>query len=998
MSTADRPVSEPAAETWSRQEPIIRRFEDAWRRGERPVIEEYLPTDGPARRVLLVELVHAELECCLKAGETARAEEYLQRFPELADDAVAAVELILAEHELRCRREGPLAFADYARRFPAHQEALRQRRREPAGGTTALAADLVPPETVSLVRKAAPPPTAIPQVDGDRSAPATGLPAVQGYELLGKLGQGGMGVVYKARQLRADRLVAVKMIRGGDDTEPEYLARFRTEAEAAARLQHPSIVQIYEVGEHDGLPFFSLELVEGGSLRERLDEGPLPVCEAAALVQTLAGAMAAAHQRGVLHRDLKPGNVLLAADGTPKVTDFGLAKKLDDPSGQTQSGAVVGTPSYMAPEQAAGKSKDIGPAADVYALGAVLYECLTGRPPFRGPTTWETLAQVLSEEPVPVRQLQPTVPRDLETICLKCLQKEPGKRYASAGALAADLDRFLAGAPVLARPVGGLERALRWARRHPTAAALVLTSGVLLLLLVAGAVALWFDAQVRDLNAQLNGALQETEQQRDEARGQRAEAERQKGAAEAARAGEEEQRKQAEAARAGETEQRARAQGLLYLMRIERAHSAWRENDVRRADDILETCGAEQRGHWEWRYLWRLCHSDLLTLKGHTANVNSVAFSPDGSRLASASADGSVKVWDQTGHEVLTLAANPWQVYEVVWSPDGKRLASASVDGTVRAWDAQTGKQALTLTGHTNWVWGVAWSPDGTRLASAADDRTVRVWDATTGQEALRLKGHTSAVSGVAWSPDGTRLASAAEQFDAQRKEFNGELKLWDARTGQQALTLKGAGLHVTFSPDGSRLASASGDRTIRVWDAATGVELLSLKGAGNCLAFSPDGTHLASTGGDLTVKVWDAKSGQLGLSLRAPAAVMDLAWSPDGRHLASGGGNLDMPGDVKLWDARTGQEVLSLEGHTNWVRGIAWSSDGTRLVSGSEDRTVRVWDVNSGQEALTLKGHTALVYGVAWSPDGRRLASASGDLTVRIWDAGPTGGPPGAP
>jgi eukaryotic-like serine/threonine-protein kinase len=303
------------------------------------------------------------------------------------------------------------------------------------------------------------------------------LPAIPGYEILGELGRGGMGVVYKAKDVRLGRLVALKMILGGSHAGPSETERFRTEAQAVARLHHPNVVQIYEVGEQGGLPFFSLEYVEGGSLEARLRGKPLTPADAARLVEALAGAMQAAHEAGIVHRDLKPGNVLLqrsavsgqqsaeplsadrcplTADCSPKVTDFGLAKKLDEVS-KTQTGSVMGTPSYIAPEQAEGR-KDVGPLADVYALGAILYECLTGRPPFLAATTMDTLMQVISDDPAPPRQLNPAVPRDLEAVCLKCLQKDPRRRYASAADLAGDLCRFLAGELVQAQQSGLIDR------------------------------------------------------------------------------------------------------------------------------------------------------------------------------------------------------------------------------------------------------------------------------------------------------------------------------------------------------------------------------------------------------------------------------------------------------------------------------------------------------------------------------------------------------------
>jgi serine/threonine protein kinase len=344
------------------------------------------------------------------------------------------------------------------------------------------------------------------------------LPTVAGYELLGEIGRGGMGVVYKARQVALHRLVALKMIRASGHAAGPELARFRAEAEAVGRLQHPNIVQIFEVGQQNGLPYFSLEFCGGGSLAARVNGTPLPPGEAAALVETLARAMHVAHERGIVHRDLKPANILLAhtdpespdqtdARGeispagvleryTPKITDFGLAKKIrgerggDGPGGLTESGFVVGTPSYMAPEQARGQVRAIGPAADVYALGAILYECLTGRPPFRGPTPLETLQLVVHEEPVPVRQLQPRCPRDLETICHTCLHKEPARRYGSAAALTEDLRRYRAGEPIQARPVGVLERGWRWCGRNPLVASSL--AAVLLTLVLCTAVAWWF--------------------------------------------------------------------------------------------------------------------------------------------------------------------------------------------------------------------------------------------------------------------------------------------------------------------------------------------------------------------------------------------------------------------------------------------------------------------------------------------------------------------------
>jgi serine/threonine-protein kinase len=318
------------------------------------------------------------------------------------------------------------------------------------------------------------------------------VPSVEGYEVFGELGRGGMGVVYRARQIRLNRPCVLKMILAGVHADAESVARFLAEAEAVARLQHPHIVQIHHIGEADGLPYFELEYVEGGSLDRRLDGTPWPARRAAELVEALARGVAEAHRRGIIHRDLKPGNVLLAADGTPKITDFGLAKALDSDSGLTRTDSIMGSPGYMAPEQAAGRAKQVGPLVDVYSLGAILYELLTGGAPFRGTTALEIIEQVRHAEPVPPSRLVPGLPRDIETIALKCLQKEPGKRYDSAAAMADDLRWFLRGESILARPVGPIERGWRWCRRNPVVAGLTAAlTAILVLATAASLVGYW---------------------------------------------------------------------------------------------------------------------------------------------------------------------------------------------------------------------------------------------------------------------------------------------------------------------------------------------------------------------------------------------------------------------------------------------------------------------------------------------------------------------------
>jgi WD40 repeat protein len=862
---------------------------------------------------------------------------------------------------------------------PGQSDSFRTRSEAPSDRVPPLPADAAPD-------------LHLPSTDADSGRPAAGpppLPAVPGYEVLGELGRGGMGVVYQARHLGLGRPVALKMVLAGAYAGPDELQRFRAEAEVAARLQHPNLVTVHEVGSYQGQPYFTLEYMGGGSLARCLAGQPLPPREAAALVAELAAGIAYAHGQGVIHRDLKPANILLrrrpgepqpqaeageagfrVAEYEVKIADFGLAKRVDPGTALTASGAVLGTPSYMAPEQAAGKTREIGPAADVFALGAILYECLTGRPPFRAATALDTLLQVLTAEPVPVRQLQPGVPRDLETVCLKCLEKQPHRRYGSAAELTGDLRRFLAGQPVRARPVRLPGRLLKWVNRQPVVAGL---AGAVVAAVLAGrGVSAW-------------GWLTAEQARRDEAT-QRGKAERAEGRA-LKLANDE------AVARAGEARQREAAVARLYASNIPLAERELRLGRQPHALELLNECPAALR-HWEWRYLKRQLDAGQQTLVGPPSLITGVAFSPDGKHLAVVnSTSGDVRIWDvAAGTEVRRLPGNGGQVGGAAWMPDSKQIVLVSQDGTVRFWDAGTG--ALSRTLNTPAGAGLlALSRDGKRLALADTRRLVTVWEVATGKEALALPAQPAKVTAVAFSPDGARLAVGRQMEQSTLGQPTAAV--WEVTTGKQTVAFAAqhtSALGLAFSHDGGRLAVGSQDNCVRVFDLRNGLltpggVLTGPRQAVSAVAFSPDGRRLAAGSRDHLVRVWELEAAQEPLTLGGHDEVVGaVAFSPDGRHLASGG----WEGVAKVWDLAAGQgpSYLVASPTNTPCTGVAFSRDGTQVLSAGLDRTARLWDLTTRRVKVSFPGLGSAPRAVALSPDGRFAAAADAGGAVKLWDS----------
>jgi WD40 repeat protein len=823
--------------------------------------------------------------------------------------------------------------------------------------------------------------------------------------VLEELGRGGMGVVFRARQLSVGRIVALKMIIAGELAGSRERDRFRAEAEAVARLQHPNIVQLYEYGEVAGRPYFSLEFVGGGSLSEQLDGRPRPADRSATLVETLARAMHYAHQQGVIHRDLKPANVLLQpihddptrkedsprqrqpsespslyflgplSSATPKIADFGLAKRLDSHTGHTQTGDVLGTPSYMAPELAGGRSKEVGATTDVYALGAILYQLLTGRPPFRGATPLETMVQVTRDDPVPPRYLRPDLPRDLETITLKCLHKDSAKRYATAAALADDLRRWHAGEPIAARPAGSFERLVKWVRRRPAVAALYAVTILMGLSFVTFAV--W-------TNTALRRAYREAAGERDRAKARLVRLTVQSGSS-----------------LSNQGEWILALPWFAEALRLEQGDPSREHVHRTRLAAALKQC------------------PELPAAWFHAGRVTDAAFSPDGRIAATAGDRGDVQVWDvarpDTPIQTLTVSgevsriqfnpAGDWllvraggrvmmcplgselpnvvlphaqAVTDATWIDHGRSVMTASADGTARVWDAATATVTWSVT-HSG-VTSVAAGPNGNRLATGAADGSVRVWNRATRKVVTDVTA-SGPVRLVAFGPAGGRLLAVGGLA----------VDLWDVPSADRHVTLNHAEevTDAAFSPDGNRVATSSLDDTARVWNAATGRPVtVPLKHGSDvfCVAFDPTGHRIITGGDDNNARIWDVETGELaGPPLPHSGNVYRTVFRSDGRAVITASED----GTACLWLLRADAAPLAAHLPALPIIGEIQSPDGSYRVTVDPQSTctAQIWDLRQGRAVPNLLRHGSRIYSVAISPDQSRVVTASSDNTARVWD-----------
>src|SRR5262245_4515509 len=799
-------------------------------------------------------------------------------------------------------------------------------------------------------------------------SPASGQPdetrRFGDYELLAEIARGGMGVVYKARQVSLTRVIAVKMILAGKLASEADILRFRQEAESIAALDHPNILPIYEAGEHDGQHFFTMRLVEGGSLADLLKVNPRPAVHG--LVNLLAQVCRAvhyAHQRGVLHRDIKPSNILLAGAGTltpdcqsltPLVTDFGLAKKVKGDSSLTHTGAILGTPSYMSPEQARADRR-LSTAADVYSLGAVLYEILAGRPPFKAASVAETLAEVMTREPPYPRSFDPAADPDLSVVALKCLEKDPARRYESAAALADDLERWLAGKPITARPTSVAERAWKWARRRPAAA------GLLLLSIAAPIVVI---ALLAISQARVRSAL---DRERETAG------------------------KLAESLAA---ERRSGYEGRIALAEAERL-----TGQTDRAAAILDECPEDLR-RWEWFHLQRLCRPHQLRLStGMRWRPGAVAWLSDDALLIEY-ADG-LRVHDaRTGAVVRDI---PDLLGPVVVSRDGRGLLCFGMElfdderlsrgrrpnmKAVRAWDLGAGRERGVFR-HTYEVDALALSPDGklaasapgsgytmsdTKKEAAAADDVLAVWDPATGQLIRRIP---NAAGPVAFLPDGRHLlASAISPRDGGAGfRTRGGIKKYEVLTAKvvQDLPDSPAQDRLAVSPDGRHAAGIDG-RTVRVWDLAANTVRHTWSDAGRAIAFHPTRPRLAVLDpARRAVQVWDLDTGRAVLTLAGAIDEgtyyyrdLSVAWSPDGSRVAGPGLGLE----ARVWDVeRSAGYVGFFNSSRNSLARVTFSPDGRRFAVAGVSRAIRKKDPETGAETSRTVRGVAVFDVIAASP-----------------------------
>ncbi|HXY37143.1 MAG TPA: protein kinase, partial [Planctomycetaceae bacterium] len=853
-------------------------------------------------------------------------------------------------------------------------------------------------------------------------ATSEGLGTVIGpYKLMEQIGEGGFGLVFVAeQQVPVRRKVALKVIKPGMDTR-DVIARFEAERQALAMMDHPNIARVLDAGATEsGRPYFVMELVRGVPITDYCDRNRLTPRERLELFIVVCQAVQHAHQKGIIHRDLKPSNVMVTLhDGQPlvKVIDFGVAKalhhQLTEKTIYTRFAQMVGTPLYMSPEQAEMSGLDIDTRTDIYSLGVLMYELLTGTTPFDkkrvAKAAYDELIRMIREEEPPkpstrLSQSTESLPAiaehrrtelarlskmfrgDLDWITMKALEKDRTRRYESASGLAADVQRYLNDEPVEASPPSAGYRLKKLARRHRAA---LVTSAAFAFILIADAIGgTWMAFREKSMReaSDRNASLAAQSAQRAQAEAENAEAERrvadqQRKVAEAERT-----RADANAARADQGRQQAEKARQVTEAEKRRADANAVEAERRRTEAVSERNRAEKLSRQAQQHVY------AMHLAG--AQREWEANDVEGAWEHLEKCPPDLRAWEygylltRFTQNQRTFRGHKAGVTSTSFSADGKRVVSSSEDGTVKVWETASGRLLATIDGQHGPVFSAAFSPDGKQIVSGSFGNTLSVWDLSNGRELLARTVHTRAVSSVAFGPDGKRIVSGS---------WDKTLKIWDAVSGQELQTLKGHTAAVTrasFNRDGTQIVSAGEDMTIRLWDVSSGRELRTIKGAGKAVwkpvwnvAVSSKGDRLVSGGGEGTVQIWNATTGKPTVKANSADSlgiVPCVTFSPDDKRIAAGNGRCT----IKLWDAENGRELLTLEGHTGTVNSVAFSPDGTRLVSGSDDATVKVWMLSVTEQAAPARilAHPGVAT-MAFSPDGKRLAGVHWNESLRIWD-----------
>lgn len=845
------------------------------------------------------------------------------------------------------------------------------------------------------------------------------LPSIDGYEVHSVLGLGGMGIVFGALHLATNRKVAIKMLRFGAYGGTLELERFSQEYKLLAQLNHPRIVHVYSVGTTAGQPYFSMEFVPGETLEAILAQGPQNSVYAATIVEKLADAVSAAHQQGIIHRDLKPSNVLLTAGQEPKVSDFGLARDADDGLSLTMSGIGVGTPSYMAPEQAAGRNRDISTSVDIYALGAILYQLLTGRPPFRGESRIDTIQQVISLEPVPPSQLNAKVHRDLETICLKCLEKEPGKRYPTAQVLGERLRQFIDGKPIPDRPIGNVERSWRWCRRNPPLASVVGLSLFLVVALVVSSVV--FGIQQGKISDQLRSTLQESQRQKalstwDYAR---------------------------QLCVSGEI-----GHGLLILAKALESVPL-DEGDLRKAMEI-ELAG------WHSQ-----CHT-LQQIFAHPKKVLAIGVSPDGKSCATACADGLIRICHLDSGESQEFARLEDEPLAIKFSTDGRVIITGGTAGQIILWDVTTSRQIATLTGHTAEICAISVSSDRDHVLTGGMDHDARLWHLPS-RSCKTTFHHAGPVLTVAFSPDGSTI------FTGGGAAKDGEFRLYRTHQQESVMPLlrapkNGLVRSGAFSPNGKTLVVGDADWETSFWDVESrnqfavvdyshgtvcGIDFAPIQESGSkppdetvllvtdesrlgmfwnvtqlraqwesqhdgslvlaehkrplpslptvlhpegltAVSFVPPlGDRFLTASNDGYVRLWKRAPGlQQKMILRGPEQKKPL-WatdiSPSGILVATAGDS----GKLNFWNVAQSEPIGKPLDCRGAVKSVAFSSDETTVITGNKEGRLRSWDIQTGIESTDSVQNAGGISAFSISQDGKSILVGGGGR-AQLWSIAP--------